>query len=497
MPVQEPFAQTVHATSSAVAPVFVRVGRPPTAPAGDDEGVPFASDRLDALLGPSGSSLTPDWTAWAEILAFGAPLAGRTPFQEIRRLQPGESAVREQDEAVIRRGTWEWTEIEPEGGLDPRTLTDEILEILRTQLRQAGDAGPLSPMLSGGRDSRLLTALAQQVRPDGLTAWTTSSDTGTSMEELVAARTAQILGVDHRIVPAAVEDFPCDARDYARTVHHMASFHMWLMPVSRAIAQSATRAGAGVVLDGLGGGVFLGGGFPDEPAVIGVGVRAASTQAVVASRFARLGRYLDATEDILAPGVGEDLRERARSDFESVARPLAHHPNGATLTAYLTRTLPGISLAPVKVLGSGAPTRTPIMAEEVVSQALRVPAEAKQEGLWYPHLLERADSRLVGLATAADRTGRRQHIRRISSLESAAWLRELILGSPAGELLSASMRVATAQGWAEELSRTKPQHLLRGLALLALWLEEYGPRLTCAEPEITPRSSVNRKARHE
>ncbi|MDS2174056.1 asparagine synthase-related protein [Nesterenkonia sp. CL21] len=492
MPALDASAQTVHATPSAVAPVFVRTGR--VSAASDDAAPPFAADRLDLLLDGE-SPLTPDWTAWAEILAFGAPLAGRTPFQEIRRLQPGESAGRHGDEVTIRRGTWDWAEIDPEPGLDPRALTDDVLEVLRARLGRDADVGPLLPMLSGGRDSRLLTALAHQVRPEELVAWTTSSDTGTSMEELAAARTAQVLGVEQRIVPAAVEDFPRDARDYGRAVHHMASFHIWLMPVSRAIAEHSAASG-GVVLDGLGGGVFLGGGFPDDPALEGEGGSAPDVDAVVASRFARLGRYLDAAEDILPPGLGEELAERARADFEDVALPFAQHPNGATLTAYLTRTLPGISLAPVKVLGSAAPTRTPIMADEVVRQALRVPAEQKQDGLWYPHLLERADARLASLPTAADRTRRRQHVRRIESLESAGWLRGLILGSPAGDLLSDRMREAPVEAWAEELSRTKPQHLVRGLALLALWLHEHRDRLAQAEPDVLLPPRAAGEARH-
>lgn len=109
-------------------------------------------------------------------------------------------------------------------------------------------------------------------------------------------------------------------------------------------------------MDGLGGGVFLGGGFPDDPELAET---TPSPQQVVDSRFSRMARYLDAADEILAPGVGEDLSERARADFEPIARHYAAHPNGATLTAYLTRTLPGISMAPSRVLGGAQPTITP------------------------------------------------------------------------------------------------------------------------------------------
>ena len=452
------------------------------------------SGSLTELISASTGPLAPDWTAWAEILAFGAPLAGRTPFAGICRLQPGEQVAPQPDDAavagpgsartrpVIRQQGWSWMDVEPEQGLRPEDLSGQLLEALRDQIRAWAGSGPLHPMLSGGRDSRLLSMMAVQARPESLTAWTTSSDTGTSMEELVAARVASALGMEHRIVPAEHARFPQDVQDYARTVDYMASFHMWLMPVSRALRQAREESCMGTVLDGLGGGVFLGGGFPDDPALT---EQIPSSARLLDSRFARMGRYLDAADEVLAPGVGEELRERARADFEQVAAPLADHPNGATLTAYLTRTLPGISVAPAKVLGSAQPTRMPIMADEVITQALRVPHSAKEEGLWYRDLLRKTDARIAELPTAAELTKRRQHVRRISSRESAEWLRELILGSPAGELLSDTLRQAPSEDWAEHLAKTKPQHLIRGLAMLALWLEEHGDRLTSTQPPFT------------
>ncbi|WP_070160540.1 asparagine synthase-related protein [Nesterenkonia sp. PF2B19] len=487
MPTHDAPAQTVHATSSAVEPVFVRTAGAP----GESVQALVTSDDLDALITQTSGRLTPDWTAWAEILAFGAPLAGRTPFAGVRRLQPGESATITADGVAVSRDAWSWEDVAPESDLDPRQLTDDVLEALREEIRQAALLGPLNPMLSGGRDSRILASLAAQEAPDGLIAWTTSSDTGTSMEELVAARTASALGLEQRIVPGSVVDFPDDARDYGRIVHHMASFHIWLMPVARVIRGAAEDGPRGAVLDGLGGGVFLGGGFPDDDAPSDV-----SDTALMDSRFARLGRYLDAAEEILAPGVGAMLEERSRADFEQVARPLLRHPHGATLTAYLTRTLPGISLAPAKVLGWAAPARMPIMAEEVVTRALRVPASRKRDGAWYPHLLERADSRLTGLPTAADLTRRRQHVRRIASVESAEWLRRLIVPSPAGELLSPTLREAPPEEWAAQLSTTKAQHLLRGLAMMALWAEDHADRLTEVQPDLLPTAGARGTIHH-
>lgn len=464
----EQMPRTVRATSSGAEPVYV--GMKSSA-----ELAPSSSltDLVDCTEGP----LAPDWDAWAEILAFGAPLAGRTAYHGFRRLQPGESAVSNGAGWALHHEDWAWANIEPEPELHPVSLTDEVLTGLGRQLRNL--TGPVNPMLSGGRDSRLLTAMMLKERTatgqgvDEITAWTTSSDIGTSMEELVASKVAGTLGVRHHIVPARNEDFPRDVEDYARAVDYMASFHIWLMPVARRLASHP-----GTILDGLGGGVFLGGGFPDEPGLDGTTV---SSARIVESRFNRLARYLEAADDIFAPGVAENLRERAWSDFEPVASAFADHPNGATLTAYLTRTLPGISLAPTKVLGSAQAVCMPILGDDVVAAALRVENSAKHEGVWYRDLLTKADPRLSDMATAAEMSKRRQHVRRGASRESASWYRDLLINGPAAMLLSDRLHHADISHWQNQLAKTKPQHLLRGLAILTLWLKEYGDRLSSVE----------------
>lgn len=464
VPPHQPSATRLTASTSGVEPVFINLR-------GDQQ---QHSGQLHELVESAQQPMAPDWNAWAEILALGAPLAGRTPFSGVHRLQPAEEAEHTGNQWQLLKPQWLWEQVEPEPTLEPEDLSSNVVDALRHRI--AAVQGPLNPMLSGGRDSRLLTALAAQQR-DQLTAWTTSSDTGTSMEELVAARVAAILGVDQQIVPARHEAFSQDFTDYARTVDYMASFHVWLMPVAQQLRQQPPHQ-QGTTLDGLGGGVFLGGGFPDDPQLA---ESAPSTQQVVDSRFSRMARYLDAAEEILAPGVAEELIDRARSDFEPIAHRYAAHPNGATLTAYLTRTLPGISMAPSRVLGNAQPTITAIVEDEVITQTLRISHHKKYDGVWYPHLLETADQRLAGMPTAADLTRRRQHVRRGASGAAAEWYRSLLLNSPAGELLSDTMRSAEVKIWSQQLSKTKPQHLIRGLAMLALWLEQYQGQLSSSE----------------
>ncbi|MGO1523055.1 MAG: asparagine synthase-related protein [Nesterenkonia sp.] len=472
MPHHQPSSTRLAASTSGVEPVFVNT-------TGDQQ---QHSGSLHALVESPQQPMAPDWNAWAQILALGSPLAGRTPFSGVHRLQPGETAEHSGNQWQLSQPQWLWEQVEPQPDVEPEDLSAEVVDTLRERIGFL--EGPLNPMLSGGRDSRLLTALAAQQHQQ-VTAWSTSSDIGTSLEELVAARVADTLGVAHRIVPARHEEFSRDFTDYARTVDYMASFHIWLMPVARGLgrwqqnhSQPNQPNQQGTIVDGLGGGVFLGGGFPDDPELAET---TPSPQQVVDSRFSRMARYLDAADEILAPGVGEDLSERARADFEPIARHYAAHPNGATLTAYLTRTLPGISMAPSRVLGGAQPTITPLVDDSVITRTLRIPHHKKYDGVWYPHLLRTADQRLAGVPTAADLSRRRQHTRRGASRAAAQWYRSLLLNSPVAELLSEQMRSAEDQVWSHQLARTKPQHLIRGLAMLALWLQQHQDQLVGSE----------------
>src|SRR5699024_1847589 len=103
-----------------------------------------------------------------------------------------------------------------------------------------------------------------------------------------------------------------DVLSYVSAVEHLTSFHVWLMPVVEALSGST-----GWILDGLGGGLFLGGGFSDPENHV--------ERSPVARRFARLARYLGVADEILIPDVAREIEERARAGFWTVAEPLADH----------------------------------------------------------------------------------------------------------------------------------------------------------------------------
>ncbi|MQA61475.1 MAG: hypothetical protein GEU86_08250 [Actinophytocola sp.] len=418
--------------------------------------------HVDPLARTSGTPLRPDWDAWAHILAMGAPLAGRTTFAGIRRLPPwGRLTVPPGGRPDLAEDGWPWLDIDGggEGSLD--AVRDALVDTVGA----LAGRGPLTSLLSGGWDSRILTTLAANATAGEQTAWTTSSDTGMVLEELVAAQVAERLGIRHRVIQPHRSDFAADLDHFARSVDYQTSFHVWLVSLARTLADVKGIEGIeGTVLDGLGGGVFVGGAFPDDD----------SSESLLAKRFDRMARYLKGAGQILHPRVIEQIRERSRSDFEPLATPLADHPYGSTFTAYLARTLPGISLAPFGLVARSAPIATPFLNDRVVRAALAIRPDKHADGSLYAPLLRPLAPELAELPTAADLTpARRAHRRRVSSIEAAEHFRSLLTREPIRRLLAPGLAEADLSRWQSRLDNTGFQHLIRGLATLALWLERY------------------------
>ena len=445
------------------------------------DGAVFFSTRL-RWLSDTMESLTPDWQSWAEIFAFGAPLEGRTTFTQLRRLMPMEYVQVDAFGAVeLKQQHWPWEDYAPREPAHLDDITQQTVEAMAADMRRhLQGGGPANPMLSGGRDSRMLTALALREANDRqqVTAWTTSSDAGSALEELVGAQVAQRLGVQQRIIVGGYADFSQDFRRYADAVDYQASFHFWLTPVAEAL-----RRCSGPVFDGLGGGVLFGGGFADPADAASM-----SVDALVDARIAARTRYLTAGPRVFAEPGAEAVQSRISAAAAPVVRRYLDHPNGHTLAAYRLRSIPGISQAPARVLGGARPTVMPMVSDAAAQLALELPHRLKADGAWYPDLLTAADPRLQGMDTADDLVGTHHHKRRIASREGAGFLAALIQGSEVRRLLSKTLAEADPQEprglvvWQRLLNSQRPQHLIRGLAVLALWLEEYAAQLTETDP---------------
>lgn len=425
------------------------------------------SSSLDALIRARATPPEPDWDGLVEMVAASGPLGGRTTVAGIRRLGPGESLVRTPAGGIQLTTEWSWPAIEPGG-----SRVADVAEALRHAVDLVAGAGPVTSMLSGGWDSRLLLALAQNSRRTGIRAFTTSSDTGTVMEELVAAQVAEHLGVPHQIVMPQRAQFAADLADFARAADYQTAFHVWLVPLARAVLASrdgSAEAPVPTTLDGLGGGLFIGSSFADDQ----------SGAPLTEQRLAGITKYLPGAERVLAPAAVRQWAERIRADAEPTVQQYLRHPYGHTLTAYLTRTVPGISLAPHGLMAGIGPVATPFLSPAVVSTALQLAPEDHREDRLYPVLTGEIDPVLGSLSTAQEQVPwPRPHPRRVTSIEAVRHLRSLVLREPVRALVAPALIEAGPAHWRALLSTTGGQHLLRGLAVLSLWFEAYDGLVT-------------------
>jgi hypothetical protein len=456
--VTEPGDLEVRSGISGAQPVFVHITT--------DGGVLVASSP-SALVHAGVAPATPDWDAWAQIIATGGVLGAASPFRGIRRLGPGEVLVvsRAAWPRIVDRD-WEWREPgASNGGLDP------IAQALDAAVERIAARGPLRTTLSGGWDSRVLAAMARRHDRDATT-WTTSKDSGTAREELVARQVANLLGVQHKLVQPDPRRFAADLDEYARVVDHQTPYHVWLLPLAERLAERPA-----ITLDGLGGGVFFGGAFPPKRGPGGAEER----------RCLQLLRYLHAAPGVLRPEVEAQLEARTRAAFDRIAMPLRGHPEVDALTAYLTRTLPGIALGPYGLMGSASSVATPFLDAEVVAASMCIPPRQRRDRSLYPSLLSRWSPPLAELATIAEPAPqRRRRARRSATRVTAGAFRHRLADHTVAELLTPELRGGDVGVWQAHLSSHADQHLLRSLWLLADWLDRFVPSATGLEALLEP-----------
>src|SRR5699024_10063824 len=106
---------------------------------------------------------------------------------------------------------------------------------------------------------------------ENIVAYTTSSDTGTVMEELVAAQVANHMRLEHHIAFPERGEFGADFEQFGAAVDYQTAFHVWLLPLLRTVHSRVEVSDhipfpERIALDGLGGGLFIGSSFSDESA---------------------------------------------------------------------------------------------------------------------------------------------------------------------------------------------------------------------------------------
>jgi hypothetical protein len=398
-----------------------------------------------------------------------APLGNTTPFREVRRLPPFSTLKHRPGAGPRQRSVaWPWAEID----LDRKAADGEgLIGELRETIGEI-PAGPLVCPLSGGWDSRLLLTLSTE-RPElELSAWTLKSTHRGSDETPYAKKVAKRLKVPITQIPRG-KSFWGDHEKVALRCDYQTTHHGWFMPLARRL-----REGSHSMLDGLAGGIFVKGHFVTGP-MLELRTRR--------DRLALLWDYLSnagSLSEVLSERTSAALTRLALRSFQREAGALAASPAQLSLTAYRTRTLRGISLAPTSILGAEATVLTPFTDDRVARAALGIAPERKLDGGLYREVLTAVNPAVGALPSTNDAA---------ETPEQPTGNREIKRGALQGfgeRLESTPLRaevdprvMKSGKRLRKILDSSKSAHVIRALALMAMWQERYRDRLAEIRPE--------------
>lgn len=423
-----------------------------------ERGCVYFASRVDPLARTAAGPLTIDWDAWASIVALRFPAGERTPFAEIRRLEPFSTLGRRWGRFRPRSPAPPWTEIEPR--LDLAPAVEGVVAALRDTVTPL--ERPLAVGLSGGRDSRIVACLLAQA---GLAAeaLTVSDDEGDTYEENLAAPAAATLELRHERLPAGADDYRADWDRRALAVEHQFVDHPWLVPLARRVEATGVGVGDGYALDTL----MLGGtrfGFPATP-------DSRRPRRANEMLFDAMRSYGMAHE-ALDPPLQGPLVARARDLFLQAGKQFEGSPLQTTLSFYRTRTARGVSSYPSGLLGAVGAVFAPGAADAVAVAVLGGKRDVMGDPI-YAALLERLDPELARLPTTSDTPRRPPHLpRRWRSPQALAMYRELLAEGPLAGHVSAGLRDWLCDPGDRELSGSLRLGM-EGVALLHSWWRRY------------------------
>jgi asparagine synthase len=451
----------IHSSVSGVAPIYYL----------EDGDATYFASRIDPLVmsGPPERRLTIDWEAWAGIFLMTAPLGDRTPFLEVRRLPPF-STLKHRPGVGPRplSPPWPWADVPLDAGAG---TSETLIESLRDSIGEV-PAGPLVCPLSGGWDSRLLLMLASERDDLKLSAWTLKSTHRGSDETPYARKVAKTLGIPLSQI-ARGRSFWGDHEKVALRCDYQTTHHGWFMPMARRL-----QRGSHVLLDGLAGGIFVKGHFVTDRMLESKTRR---------ERLALLWEQLSnsgSMSEVLSDRIATRMTKLALRAWQREARALAGSPAQLSLTAYRTRTVRGIALAPTSILGAEAAVLTPFTDDRAARAALATPPERKAGGALYREVLGAVNPKAGGLPSTNDAeetpdqpTGNRE-IKK-GALQGFA---DRLQSTPLRDEVNPALLDSTDR-LKRILDTSKSAHLVRALALMSMWEERYRNRLAEIRPE--------------
>lgn len=228
-----------------------------------DGGIAFASEA-SALFASGEVVAAPDLAGIDEVFTTWGPRAPRSAFAGVAQLPPGGLLVWERGEIVARRTWWE-PEYDaqalaaraagvPPGAIAspaPAAAADELPELLAdaVRLRLRADV-PVGTYLSGGLDSSLIAALAQQASDHELRTFSVAFHDARYDERAYQQQVAQALGTRHHVVEVGAREI---ADGFREAVAHAEAPLIRTAPVPLMLLARATREhGITVVATGEG-----------------------------------------------------------------------------------------------------------------------------------------------------------------------------------------------------------------------------------------------------
>jgi asparagine synthase (glutamine-hydrolysing) len=211
-----------------------------------DGGIAFASEAK-ALFASGEVVAAPDLAGIDEVFATWGARAPRTAFAGVAQLPPGGLLVWEDGTLVARRTWWEPDYAPANCTPAPDELADLLADAVHLRLR--ADV-PVGTYLSGGLDSSLVTALAQQASDHELRTFSVAFHDARYDERAWQQQVARALGTRHHVVEIGSREI---ADGFREVVAHAESPLIRTAPVPLYLLARETRAhGITVVATGEG-----------------------------------------------------------------------------------------------------------------------------------------------------------------------------------------------------------------------------------------------------